>query len=548
MSIPMKHMRSLSRVAFGVAVMAMLGAGKAPFAGCSTGVSVLVRGAPLHGANGIAFDSSDRLHVASVVGREIVTMDPNSGEILDRLTRSDGVETPDDLAFGPDGALYWTAIIPGQVVRRSIEGVVDTVASLGPGANPIAFSPDGRLYVGRCILAAGLFELDPDGNAPPRSIREFPNERCGVNAFDVGADGLIYAPRFFASEVVAIDPDTGDMRTVADGFGVPAAVKFDAHGVLHVVDTAFGELWQVDIATGEKHLLADIPVNTDNLAFDASGGIFVSSYDDGSIHEVLSDGTLREVSPGGLTQPGGVAILGKRLFVADHYSLVEFDAASGRERDVQKSVIGFSPLAEPMTVSAAGRNLISSSWTANAVQVWNPVTDQVVESHFDFNIPLNAISFRGGLAVAELGTGSVVLEQDGTRTTLIDGLLVPTGLAAEGSTLYVADAAAGTITRVTRHDRRVVARELAAPEGLAWSTRGRLLVVESGAGRVSEVDLGSGERRVLADGLALGLPSVPGLPPTFLFNGIATDTTGRVYVSGDVDNVVYVLSEPHPRH
>jgi sugar lactone lactonase YvrE len=150
--------------------------------------------------------------------------------------------------------------------------------------------------------------------------------------------------------------------------------------------------------------------------------------------------------------------------------------------------------------------------------------------------------------VAELGTGRVVLEQGGERTTLIDDLLVPAGLATEGSTLYVADAAAGTITRVTRRDQRVVARDLAGPEGLAWSKRGHLLVVEAGAGRVSEVDPRSGERRVVADGLALGLPSVPGLPPTFLFNGIATDASGRMYVTGDVDNVVYVLSEGHHGH
>lgn len=544
----MKHMRSLCRVALGATLVALLGAGKAPSGGCSSGVSVLVRGAPLHGANGLRFDAADRLHVASLFGREIATLDPRSGEIIDRLTLSDGVETPDDLAVGPDGALYWTAIASGQIGRRSANGVVDTVARLPRGVNSIAFSPDGRLFVGLCIIGAGLFEIDPEGNVPPRSIREFPGERCGVNAFDIGADGLIYGPRFFASEVVAIDPDTGDMRTVANGFRVPAAAKFDAQGVLHVVDTGSGELWQVDVETGEKNLLANIPVNTDNLAFDASGTIFVSSYDDGSIHEVSSDGTLREVSPGGLAQPGGVAVLGDRLFVADHYSLVEFDAASGRERDVQKSVIGFSELAEPLTVSPAGQNLILSSWTANAVQIWNPATAQVIESHFDFSVPLNAISFRGGLAVAELGTGRVVLERGGRRTTLIDELRVPAGLVAQGSTLYVSDAAAGTITRVTPGGQRIVARDLDGPEGLAWGSHGSLLVVEAGAGRVSAVDPTSGERRVLADGLALGLPGIPGFPPTYLFNGIATDASGRVYVSGDVDNVVYVLSESKRPH
>jgi hypothetical protein len=44
---------------------------------------VLVHGAALHGANGLMFDRLDRLYIASVGGREIVVMDPQSGAILD---------------------------------------------------------------------------------------------------------------------------------------------------------------------------------------------------------------------------------------------------------------------------------------------------------------------------------------------------------------------------------------------------------------------------------------------------------------------------------
>jgi hypothetical protein len=59
------------------------------------------------------FDAEDRLYIASSVGREIVVMDPETGEILDRLGPDRGVESPDDLTFGPDGSLYWTAILTG---------------------------------------------------------------------------------------------------------------------------------------------------------------------------------------------------------------------------------------------------------------------------------------------------------------------------------------------------------------------------------------------------------------------------------------------------
>lgn len=45
-------------------------------------VRILAKGAPIHGANGVMFDSKDRLYIASVFGNEIIVMDPRSGTIL----------------------------------------------------------------------------------------------------------------------------------------------------------------------------------------------------------------------------------------------------------------------------------------------------------------------------------------------------------------------------------------------------------------------------------------------------------------------------------
>jgi hypothetical protein len=44
---------------------------------------------------------------------------------------------------------------------------------------------------------------------------------------------------------------------------------------------------------------------------------------------------------------------------------------------------------------------------------------------------------------------------------------------------------------------------------------------------------------VVADGLALGAEGVPGMPPTWLFSGVAVGPSGTIYVTSDVDNVVY---------
>ena len=65
------------------------------------GGKVLVRGAAVHGANGIMFDAHDQLHIASVAGREILVMEPNTGKLIDRLGPELGVEGPDDLDLFP---------------------------------------------------------------------------------------------------------------------------------------------------------------------------------------------------------------------------------------------------------------------------------------------------------------------------------------------------------------------------------------------------------------------------------------------------------------
>jgi glucose/arabinose dehydrogenase len=85
----------------------------------------------------------------------------------------------------------------------------------------------------------------------------------------------------------------------------------------------------------------------------------------------------------------------------------------------------------------------------------------------------------------------------------------------------------------------VVATNLQGPEGLAVAAEGVLYVVEAGAGRLSRVDVATGEVSRVADSLALGAPGTPGTPPTWVFNGVAIGLSGAIYVTGDIENIVY---------
>ena len=530
--------------------------------------TVIASGAPLHGTNGINFGPDGNLYIASVLGREIIVMNPLNGEIIRRMGPAAGVEGPDDLVFGPDGSLYWTDIMNGEVGRMTPDGIV-TKQFVAPGVNPITFSPDGRLFVALDFQGDGLYELDPDLSAPPRPIIEATPENpypLGFfNAFDFGSDGRLYGPLVAAGMVISVDvgqpgdpPSTspwtdGTIQVVATGFRWPAAAKFNADGQLIVLDQT-GEVFSVNHLTGAKTVIAILDPGLDNLAFDSEGNLYISSADHGWIAELLPSGQGRTVSPGGMIYPTGVAVLqgpgGEDIvYVADLWRLREFNGLTGEPGTVYKGYL--VPEVDPpslttaMTVSADGDHLVVSSWFGGAVQVWDPKTDQVLE-HYPMPVPLNAIRFQDDIVVADLGLGGVVWASDHGMILPMDeeNVFVPAGLATDGDVLYVADWATGTVWQIGFEGKTPLApvpvgSGLANPEGLAVDIDGNLLVIEAGAGRLSRVDLTTGEISVMVDGLELGSEGIEGYPPTWGFNGVAVGPSGAIYITGDVTNVLY---------
>ena len=514
-------------------------------------VQVLARGAQVRGANGIHFGPDGKLYIASVLTPAIAVMDPESGEIEKRLGPDHGVKGPDDLAFGPDGSLYWTDIIYGEVGRLTPDGVNTVVADLGPGVNPITFSDDGRLFVSQCFFDDKLYELDPTGAREPRLITDQLGPGCGLNGMDWGPDGFLYGPRWFQGEVVRVNVETGEFHTVVDGFGVPAAVKFDSQGRLHVLDTLAGEVVQVDLNAGTKEVVGRIePRSADNLAFDESDRLFVSSYTDGYIVEVLDKNNNRTVSPGGLTMPGGIDLVeteeGDRLFIANFFSLRELDAKTGQEWGAVRDVIGFSQLGSVMTVRSDGQYLVVTSWFDNQVKIWDPNAESLVASFEGIAQPIDAMFFQDDIVVTEFQTGNVVRlnpRSPEQRTVIASGLRAPAGLASAGENLYVSDRTTGQILQIMEDGEelqspRVLADGLEGPEGIDIGKDGRIFVVEADAGRVVSIDRQTGSIEVLAEGLELHLETQGNFPVTMVFNGLAVGSE-RVFVTGDKAGVLY---------
>jgi sugar lactone lactonase YvrE len=493
-------------------------------------------------ASGVDFDDEGRLYVSNVLGRQITVMDPWTGRIIETYGAADGVEGPEDLAIGPDGSLYWTEIWTGEIVRRQPDGTV-TRQFVAPFLNPIAFSPEGRLFAGQAFMGDGLYEIDPEMLTGPELVYTTGDPANHFNKMAFGPDGWLYSSR--GGGMVRLNVGTLEVEVLTDEFS--GASAFDSRGRLHVMTD--DQILRFNPDTGEVVVVAEVKDGNDNLAFDARDRLFFSNFVDGSVHQLMRAGGIRTVSRGGLMVPGGIAVMpnasgGDSIYVADFFALREFSGRSGwpgiEGRDFFYDAVA--------TASPDGGNLILSSWFGNVVEVWDPATQSVLEAHF-FNVPLNAVKFQGDIVVAELGSGSVVRQDGaGVRDTLAAGLAVPAGLAYTEDDLWVADWATGIVWQIVADGVVLttpvqVAAGLDLPEGLAVDHDGTLLAVESGAGRLSRIDPATGVVTTVKDGLALGAPPPTGWTPTWNFNGVAVGQDGAIYVTGDIGRVVYRIRE-----
>lgn len=498
---------------------------------------------PYLGVHGLGIDPRGRLLAGSVVGQSLSLVDRESGAVRPFVGPPAGMA--DDVAFGPDGEVAWTAYLVGELRIRNAAGEIRTVASGLPGLNSLAYTEDGRLFATQVFMGDALYEIDRSGEQPPRKIIE---GMGGLNGFEFGPDGHLYGPLWFKGEVVRVNVESGEMDTVADGFRIPAAVNFDGQGRLYVVDSATGELLRLRPDSGEKVRVARLKPSLDNLAIDKQAGLlYVSNMADNSIQEVdLADGRVRDLVRTRLAAPSGLAMVGDQLHIADTFAYRVMDTGSGDIREVGR--MWASHLEYPLNAWADEHVVVLTSWATGTVQVFDRASGEMTHGFHDFQAPHDAVQLAdGSLLVAELATGRLLRvsgEQGEQREAVVVALAGPAGMAfnADRSTLFVTTAG-GSVWAVNPADwsKRRVRDGLAMPEGISVSAAGKLLVMEVGKQRLLEIDPVDGATRTLAEDLPVGLPALEGLPPTGVFNDVVEAANGDLFFTADRDAGLYRL-------
>lgn len=479
-----------------------------------------------HGTNGIAFGPHGRLYVADFLGGSISAVDLGTAEVDVVVPAGGVVQSPDDLAFGADGSMYITDLVPGRVWRREPLGEFTLVTDEVKVPNGIACAGN-RLFVNEMRPGGRVFELFPGGGAPVVLAGDLPMG----NAMQVGPDGYLYYPHMLTGEVHRISPDGGAPELVADGVHAPVAVRFDRAGVLLILSAGTeGDITRIS-PDGTRQTVTTGLFGLDNAAVDEDNRVYVSSFASGGIAEVHPDGRIRQIVPQGLVGPYGLAVgSGGTVRAADHYR-----------------VAGERTMRSTHGITADGDELHTTS------QYGEVRTGETVRAK-GLSAPLGiAVRDDGALVVAETGAGRVIaIGADDTITVVADGFSEPVDVAFDaGWRCYVSDEQG--VYRIDGGRPVPIAEGLAAPQGLA--VRGdELFVVEAGRRRLLAIDLVTGEIRTEVEELgirpletvrrALFAHGMPGCPRGFA--GLAVAPDGTLHVSGD--GVVLSVAAGHLDH
>ena len=508
--------------------------------GCSeennANIELFASGAKISGVNGIHFGPDGYLYATSVIGSDISVVDTENKTIIKRYGPEQGVFGPDDVAFNDKGEFYWTTILTGEVAGFNTLGDKVIAANLGPGVNPITFSDDGRLFVAQCFYDDGLFEVDPLGIKEPRSIKEDLGPYCGLNGMDWGPDGRLYGPRWFKNEVVSLDVDTGEMRTEAQGLNVPAAVKFDSNGVLHVLDTADGKVLKVQ--DGKLLTIANLLTGLDNFAFNDNDEIFVSSYADGSILKVNGDNT-EEILPGGISHPGGLAVYKDNLIVADIQSVRAFNIDDKNQEWVLRNIFRASPLGANTSAAILDDHVLLVSWVDNTVKILEPESGNIIKSFEGLEIPVSAAKFKDSYVVALHGNSSIsILNEDGSLEILSNDFDSPTHVIPYKKGLLVSDRNRGEIIEVSSSgDTTTLVSGLNSPEGIA-TIEDTIFVYEGDTGEIKSI---SNNNITVIAKLSSGSPAAsPMQPPSMVFNGLVAHE-GYLYATDEMKRSIFKI-------
>lgn len=224
----------------------------------------------------------------------------------------------------------------------------------------------------------------------------------------------------------------------------------------------------------------------DNIVVAPDGSIYVTrelARGEGEVVQLTEQGT--KVLLADLNRPDGLFLQGRRwLYVTEEVAegrIIELDLKTGKQREVVR-------LNNPEGIVAFpnGELLVTEDRVnGRIVRVLRNGVVEVVTS--GLNRPEGLAMMRDGtLVVAETATGRVMAWREGEMTVLVEDLDEPdqVRIAPDGALWITEDAEPGRLLRFSNGSVQTILSGLMAPQGVAFTARGEILVAEQRRGRI----------------------------------------------------------------
>ena len=229
--------------------------------------------------NGLAVDKDGVLWVAESMNPPSLLRVTMDGIVETVVTECDGEPFlfPNDLCFGPAGALYmtdsgypckeWMTFTPDQ--KRAVQpdgrvyridpanGSIERLDSAIPFANGIAFGPDKNLYVTGTLsgmIYRYQWEAGKLGNREDFGSVWDPDKAgafCGPDGMAFGQAGNLYVAVVWQGDVTVLGPDGQTIRRIQTAGLGPTNVAFGPPGSnnIYVTDQGDGRFEMFDVHT-----------------------------------------------------------------------------------------------------------------------------------------------------------------------------------------------------------------------------------------------------------------------------------------------------------
>ena len=386
----------------------------------------------LPGSNSLAFTKDGKLYFTQVFLGDALYEADVTGKQPARLIRKD-LGGLNGFEVGPDGMIYGPLWFKNAIVKVDPKDGKDTVVAAGFQIPAAAnFGPDGNLYA-IDTKTGEVKKID----MKTKAVTVIATLHPALDNLAIAPDGTLYVSNMAEATISAVNPTTGEVRTVVSG---PLATPTDLvltdgpeGEKLHVADTFAYRV--IDTASKEiKDPLRVYRDETENQLGVGAGKtkILITSWAAGMV-QVVDRATGAAVMHHGFAAPSDAIEL-------DDGRMFALEAATGTIRPVQTAE-GPPPAPQvqglkfPVSMVDAGGGKVYVTETPGSLALVDIESGEVTRVLEGLEGPEGVdIGADGRVYIAEAKAGRVIAfdPKDKSKTVIADGL--KTGLpAAEGT-------------------------------------------------------------------------------------------------------------------